>query len=122
MTGSEVTVVLGDCAEADALTVLAVLGEAFPSAQTQETGAGGAAHTVWTSVFDTDVRAAEPYAGAAAGPVRLGRPVTVEAQGGYVAVDRLLARLGADFAIDGQGTAAGDQEKDVHLTLRSRAA
>ncbi|MCB5164278.1 hypothetical protein LG634_05420 [Streptomyces bambusae] len=119
MTSTEVTVVLGDCAETDARAVLAALGEAFPSAEGPAgPAAGGGGATVWTSVFDV----AAPGGHSPAGPVPLGRPVTVEAQGGYGAVDRLLAELAAVFAVEDQGTAAGDQEKDVHLRLRSRAS
>ncbi|MFI8104496.1 hypothetical protein [Streptomyces sp. NPDC086023] len=114
MSGTEVTVVVSDCAEDDARTVLTALGETFTPDRAPSARSGGRA-TVWSSTFDV----AHPKEHAAHA-VPLEHPVTVTAQGGYGAVDRVVAELGTVFAIDAQGSAAGDQEKDVHLRLHGR--
>ncbi|MEW2413152.1 hypothetical protein AB0953_05450 [Streptomyces sp. NPDC046866] len=121
MSNTEVTVVVSDCAEEDARTVFAALGEAFTaekSALPRSGGAAAGAATVWTSVYDV----ADPRGRAGQTPARLAHPVTLEAQGGYRAVDRVLAELDSAFVIDAVGTAAGDQEKDVHVRLHGREA
>ncbi|WP_234331907.1 hypothetical protein [Streptomyces sp. NRRL S-87] len=122
MSSTEVTVVLSDCDEDDARVVLSTLEETFtPERAVAARGAAparpGGATTVWASVFDVGHPRERA---AAAGPVTLEHPVSVEAQGGYQAVDRLLAELGTVFEIEAAGTAAGDQEKDVHLRIRGR--
>ncbi|MFI1827558.1 hypothetical protein ACH41E_14070 [Streptomyces sp. NPDC020412] len=71
--------------------------------------------TVWTATFD--VRPGT----AGTGPVPLTDAVEAEMQGGYWAVDRMTETLAAAFDVQRQGTAAGDQEKDVQLRLVSRA-
>ncbi|MEU3775792.1 hypothetical protein AB0F11_21745 [Streptomyces sp. NPDC032472] len=118
MSSTEVTVVISDCAEEDARVVLAALGGAFTTEKsTPRPGTGAAsATTVWTSVYDV----ADAHGRAAQSPARLAHPVTLEAQGGYRAVDRVLAELDSAFVIDAVGTAAGDQEKDVHVRLHGR--
>ncbi|MEU5162723.1 hypothetical protein AB0G74_24375 [Streptomyces sp. NPDC020875] len=72
--------------------------------------------TVWTATFDA--ASARPPSG----PVSLATPVEAEMQGGYWAVDRMTETLTTAFRVERQGTAAGDQEKDVQLRLLSRAA
>ncbi|MEV7420033.1 hypothetical protein [Streptomyces sp. NPDC089919] len=122
MSSTDVTVVVSDCAADDARAVLSALGERFPAegappAQAAAAAARTGAATVWSSVFDVG-HPRERTAGAP--PVALAHPVSVEAQGGYQAVDRLVGELGSVFEVESSGTAAGDQEKDVHLRIRGR--
>lgn len=94
-----------------------VLGRSFDSDRDADDvphEAAGGRPTVWTSTFDVaEVRET-------AEPVHLTAPVTVAAQGGYWAVDRLREALASAFAVEEEGMAAGDQEKDVVLRLATR--
>lgn len=115
--GREVVVSLSGCDTQDARTVFDVLATAFasdhPMGETP-TSASGPRPTVWVTTVDVS----EP--GAAAAPARLTAPVTVDAQGGYWAVDRLRSHLTGAFVVSVVGTAAGDQEEEVRLRLESR--
>ncbi|BAG23586.1 MULTISPECIES: hypothetical protein [Streptomyces] len=113
----EVVVSLSRCDSRDARTVFDVLATAFASDHPMgETPvrASGPRPTVWVTTVDVS----QPRA--AATPARLTEPVTVEAQGGYRAVDRLRTHLAGAFAVSVVGTAAGDQEQEVRLRLESR--
>ncbi|MFJ6809580.1 hypothetical protein ACIQRK_26755 [Streptomyces anulatus] len=115
--GREVVVSLSGCDTQDARTVFDVLATAFasdhPMGETP-TSASGPRPTVWVTTVDVS----EPRAAAA--PARLIAPVTVDAQGGYWAVDRLRSHLTGAFVVRVVGTAAGDQEEEVRLRLESR--
>ena len=111
---AQVAVTLGGCAKEDAGVVLATLQASFPSDrelgdEPAEAGEGG--HTVWTATFDVSTTLGLP------GPARLSEPVTVTAQGGYRAVDRLREGLAEAFAVRVIGTASGDQEQEAQLRL-----
>ncbi len=115
--GQEVLVSLSRCDLADARSVFGVLGSAFDSdrdAGDEPEATSGPCPTVWVTTVDVS----EPKA--AAHPVTLTAPVTVDAQGGYRAVDRLREHLTGAFAVRVVGTAAGDQEQEVRLRLENR--
>ncbi|MEU2927283.1 hypothetical protein ABZ636_19870 [Streptomyces sp. NPDC007251] len=70
---------------------------------------------VWLGTYDVaDTR------GTGCPPVHLDAPVQADVQGGYWAVDRFRHTLDAMFAVEETCTASGDQERDLHLRLRSR--
>ncbi|MEU8959995.1 hypothetical protein AB0C93_37545 [Streptomyces sp. NPDC048518] len=115
---AQVTVELSGAAD-DAGSVFSVLGAAFASdrkdgAAPHSTSSGGP--TVWSGVFDT----ARPAGDAPGQTPSLEGPVTASVQGGYVAVDQIVTVLSAAFAVSEEGSASGDQEKDVTLRLRGR--
>ncbi|MER5494818.1 MULTISPECIES: hypothetical protein [unclassified Streptomyces] len=113
---AEVVVELSDCSKDDAGTVFGVLRSVFdcdrgPTDLPQD--AAGGRPSVWSATFDTTrIRTAPPA-------TALRDAVTAEAQGGYLAVDRLRAALAAAFTVEQEGTVSGDQEKEVELLLRS---
>ncbi|WP_405578786.1 hypothetical protein [Streptomyces sp. NBC_01190] len=114
---AQVSVTLDRCAKEDAGAVLTVLNTTFPSDrasddQPEDTESG--APVVWTTTFDVSRTLGVP------GPARLTRPVTLTAQGGYKAVDRLRESLAEAFAVRVVGTAAGDQEQEAQLRLENR--
>ncbi|MEI7032218.1 hypothetical protein [Streptomyces pratensis] len=113
----EVVVSLSRCDTQDARTVFDVLAAGFasdhPMGETPEQ-TEGPRPTVWVTTVDVSAPRAAPA------PARLSAPVTVEAQGGYRAVDRLRDHLTGAFAVSVVGTAAGDQEEEVRLRLESR--
>ncbi|MFD4630156.1 hypothetical protein ACFVYR_20200 [Streptomyces sp. NPDC058284] len=116
---AQVTVELSGTAN-DAESVFTVLKAAFAS--DREDGAAprsardGGGPTVWSGVFDT----ARPAGGGPGGPPPLDGAVTATVQGGYVAVDQIVKVLSAAFTVAEEGSASGDQEKDVTLRLESR--
>ncbi|WP_329395939.1 hypothetical protein [Streptomyces melanogenes] len=115
-----VQVVLSACSADDAESVLGVLRRYFSA----DEGADDVGHgpttpdparpTVWTAAFDTS-RVPEEVSRAA-----LGGAVTVDAQGGPVAVARLRDVLHRTFEVEDAGAASGDQEVDLQLRLRGR--
>jgi hypothetical protein len=113
---AQVSVVLDGCPTDDARTVLDALRASFPA----EPSAQAEPHeteedtTVWTATFDVSRTLG------LAGPARLSAPVTVTAQGGYRAVDRLREGLAEAFAVRVVGTASGDQEQEAQLRLENR--
>jgi hypothetical protein len=112
-----VVVTITGCSKEDAHTVFEVLRRSYSSDRdpADRPDYVSADHdTVWTATFDV-TGGAPP-----GGPVPLGRAVEAEMQGGYWAVDRMTETLAAAFDVRQEGTAAGDQEKDVQLTLVSR--
>ncbi|MER7697947.1 MULTISPECIES: hypothetical protein [unclassified Streptomyces] len=115
--GREVVVSLSRCDTQDARTVFDALAAAFasdhPMGETPEPESGSRP-TVWVTTVDVS------EARTAAAPTRLTAPVTIDAQGGYWAVDRLRDHLTGAFAVSVVGTAAGDQEQEVRLRLESR--
>ncbi|MEU0134613.1 hypothetical protein ABZ172_11330 [Streptomyces sp. NPDC006296] len=112
----DVVVAVTGCPTEDARTVFDVLRRSFvsdrPAGDTPES-ASDTRPTVWTATVDVS------GAKAGAAPARLSAPVTVEAQGGYWAVDRLRRRLADAFTVRLVGTAAGDQEQEIRLRLES---
>jgi hypothetical protein len=114
---AQVAVVLDGCAKEDARTVFDSLRASFSSdraADDQPEDAEGGRPTVWTATFDVSRTLG------LATPARLTEPVTVTAQGGYRAVDRLREGLAESFAVRVVGTAAGDQEQEAQLRLENR--
>jgi hypothetical protein len=114
---AQVAVVLDGCAREDAVVVLAALQASFPSDRAEDdepADAEGGRPTVWAATFDVSRTLG------LAGPARLSEPVTVTAQGGYRAVDRLREGLAEAFAVRVVGTAAGDQEQEARLRLDNR--
>lgn len=106
--GQEVLVSLSRCDLADARSVFGVLGSAFDSdrdAGDEPEVTSGPRPTVWVTTVDVS----EPKAPAE--PVTLSAPVTVDAQGGYWAVDRLRDHLTGAFAVRVVGTAAGTRSR-----------
>lgn len=113
----DVLVSLSGCTTDDASTVFDVLRRSFTSdrsATDTPTDESGPRPTVWSATVDVSETKAP------AQPASLGGTVTVDAQGGYWAVDRLRGHLADAFAVESVGTAAGDQEQEVRLLLRSR--
>jgi len=116
---SDVVVEMTGCPAQDARTVFDVLRRSFASDRTEgdtPEDASTTRPTVWTATVDVS----EMREGAQ--PAQLSGPVTVEAQGGYWAVDRLRRRLADSFTVKVVGTASGDQEQEVRLRLESRDA
>lgn len=114
---AQVAVVLDSCDKDDARIVLEALQASFPS--DREPGdvpqdADEGRPSVWTATFDVSRTLG------LAGPARLSEPVTVTAQGGYRAVDRLREGLAEAFAVRVVGTAAGDQEQEAQLRLENQ--
>ncbi|WP_327292216.1 hypothetical protein [Streptomyces sp. NBC_01198] len=115
---AQVTVTLDSCAKEDARTVLDALRAAFAFDRDTddaplEAPSGGP--VVWTATFDVSRPLAD-----GSGPARLGEPVTLTAQGGYRAVDRLREGLAESFTVTVIGTASGDQEQEAGFRLENR--
>lgn len=108
-----VQVVLGSCSAADADTVLRTLG----SQLTPDIGLEGSQHDTgshtdtWTAAF------AVPHGAVLAPDVSLTGAVLVDLQGGPVAVDHMCETLASAFDVQIAGSASGDQEIDMQLTL-----
>lgn len=114
---AQVTVTLDRCEKEDATTVLDALHTSFPCDSASDSAPGdspGDGPVVWTATFDVSRTLALP------GPARLSSPVTLTAQGGYHAVDRLREGLAESFAVTVAGTASGDQEQEVTFRLANR--
>ncbi|PKV83706.1 hypothetical protein [Streptomyces sp. TLI_146] len=115
-----VQVVLSACSADDAESVLGVLRRYFSADEGADdaghgpTSRGPARPTVWTAAFDTS-RVPQEVSRAA-----LGDAVTVDVQGGPVAVARLRDVLHRTFEVEDAGAASGDQEVDLQLRLRGR--
>lgn len=115
---AQVTVTLDSCAKEDAGTVLDALHTSFAcdrGAEDAPQDAPGGGPTVWTATFDVSRTLALP-----GGPAPLGEPVSLTAQGGYHAVDRLREALAESFTVTVTGTASGDQEEEVTFRLAPR--
>ncbi|WUH94833.1 hypothetical protein OG900_34945 [Streptomyces sp. NBC_00433] len=115
---AQVTVTLDSCAKEDARTVLDALHTSFAGDRGTEDPpreAPGGGPIVWTATFDVARTLAVPGS-----PARLADPVTLTAQGGYHAVDRLREGLAESFAVTVVGTASGDQEEEVGFRLENR--
>ncbi|MFJ6463307.1 hypothetical protein ACIQM0_20120 [Streptomyces sp. NPDC091387] len=115
--GGEVSVVLSGCAKDDAGTVFDVLRAAFATDRASvdvPQDVTGKQPTAWVATVDV----AEERV--VSGPVELAAPVTLDAQGGYWAVERLRHSLAGAFAVRVVGTVSGDQEEEVRLRLASK--
>ncbi|MFD7427115.1 hypothetical protein ACFV6Z_08640 [Streptomyces sp. NPDC059818] len=115
--GGEVSVVLSGCAKDDAGTVFDVLRAAFATDRASvdvPQDVTGKQPTAWVATVDV----AEERV--VSGSVELAAPVTVDAQGGYWAVERLRHSLAGAFAVRVVGTVFGDQEEEVRLRLASK--
>ncbi|NUP16421.1 MAG: hypothetical protein HOZ81_10015 [Streptomyces sp.] len=53
-------------------------------------------------------------------PARLSATVEADAQGGYWAIERLRTTLDSLFTVHDLASASGDQERELHVVLRSR--
>lgn len=114
---AQVAVSLDNCGQEDARTVLAALHTGFASDRAPDDLPADAADggpTVWTATFDVSRTLGLP------GPGRLTKAVTLTAQGGYRAVDRLREGLAEAFAVQVVGTASGDQEQEATFRLNSQ--
>ncbi|WP_329129956.1 hypothetical protein OG552_05060 [Streptomyces sp. NBC_01476] len=114
---AQVAVTLDGCGKEDARTVLTALNSSFPSDRADDDAPAdddSGLPTVWTATYDVSTTLGLP------GPARLTEPVTVTAQGGYRAVDRLRESLSEAFAVRVIGTAAGDQEQEARLRLENQ--
>jgi hypothetical protein len=114
---AQVMVTLGSCCKEDAQAVLAALHATFPSDRSPQDVPGDAPNgrpMVWSATFDVSRTLGLP------GPAHLTEPVTVTAQGGYRAVDRLREGLAEAFAVRVVGTASGDQEEEASFRLENR--
>lgn len=114
---AQVTVTVDSCAKEDARTVFAALHTTFASDREPDDAPADAESgrpIVWAATFDVSRTLGLP------GPARLDKPVTVTAQGGYRAVDRLREGLAEAFSVRVVGTASGDQEEEVSLRLESQ--
>ncbi|MFF1462233.1 hypothetical protein [Streptomyces sp. NPDC058330] len=115
----DVMVEVTGCPQEDARAVFDVLRHSFVSdrpADDVPESESETRPTVWTATVDVSETRQD------ARPARLSGPVTLEAQGGYWAVDRLRRRLSDTFTVKVVGTASGDQEQEVRLRLESRDA
>ncbi|MFD4527035.1 hypothetical protein ACFWP7_24500 [Streptomyces sp. NPDC058470] len=108
-----VQVVLGACSAADADTVFRALGSRFASDRGDDTPAQltDTHPDTWTSAFLV------PHGAAPLSGTILAGAVTVDLQGGPVAVGRLRETLASGFAVEATGSASGDQEVDLQLRL-----
>ncbi|WP_037914706.1 hypothetical protein [Actinacidiphila yeochonensis] len=111
---AQVAVVLDGCPTDDARAVLDALRASFTASSGDSPHDVEEDTTVWTATFDVSRTIG------LAGPARLSAPVTVTAQGGYRAVDRLREGLAEAFAVRVVGTASGDQEQEAQLRLDNR--
>ncbi|WP_435241701.1 hypothetical protein [Streptomyces cucumeris] len=105
------------CPPGDAQTVFTALDTMFHTDRARDDeprDPAGTGTIVWAASVDVF------EAPAPAAPPRLTEPVTVSAQGGYWAVDRLLAGLASAFAVQDIGSVSGDQEREAELRLDNR--
>jgi hypothetical protein len=112
-----VSVAISGCAKDDARTVFDVLRAAFATDRALADvpqDLAGKRPTVWTTTVDVS------EARVVSGPVALGKPVKVDVQGGYWAVEELRKHLADAFTVQVVGTVSGDQEEEVRLRLESR--
>lgn len=115
---AEVAVTLDSCCKEDAAAVLAALQASFPSDRASEDAPADAPNgrpIVWSATFDVSRTVG------LAPPGHLSEPVTLTAQGGYHAVDRLREGLEEAFSVRVVGTASGDQEEEVRFRLEAPA-
>jgi hypothetical protein len=116
-SATEVAVILDHCCKEDARAVFAALHATFPSDRSPDDMPADAANgrpIVWAATFDVSRTLGRPA------PTPLTEPVTITAEGGYRAVDRLREGLTEAFAVQVVGTASGDQEEEVRLRLLGR--
>jgi hypothetical protein len=111
------TVSLTGASKEDAATVFGVLRTAFPTDRPSDDvpqEQPGDRTAVWTAEFEPTQEWIPTD------PIPLEGSVSATLQGGYVAVDQLREALDVAFAVDEQGTASGDQEKEVDLRLTTK--
>ncbi|MFF1594259.1 hypothetical protein ACFVY0_40170 [Streptomyces sp. NPDC058286] len=110
-----VTVSLTGSSKEDAAAVFGVLRTAFPTAlhsdDVPHEQLPGSQPFVRTAEFELTQERIPT------GAPPLSAPVTATLQGAYLAVDQLREALGDAFAVKEQGSASGDQEKEVELEL-----
>lgn len=114
----QVVVALSGHSKEDADAVFGVLHACYPSGPAsdapppREEAEGHP--TVWSATFEVSGARQEPV------PTSLGAPLTADLQGGPRQVEQLRDVLATAFAVQDEGRAAGDQERELHLRLESR--
>ncbi len=118
-----VQVVLSDCSATDAGHLFTELCRHFDSDRgaddTPPHDTEGSRPTMWTGTFDTSAPAGAPDAPRTP---PLSGSVKAEVQGEPQAVSRLREALAETFAVEEVGHVSGDQEVELELCLRNRAA
>ncbi|WP_093801120.1 hypothetical protein [Streptomyces sp. Wb2n-11] len=115
-TGTQVLVEVTGSSKEDANAVFGALCTAFtsdrPSDDAPRDDTGGRP-MVWSATYDVSAVREQ------AAPARLTESVSVTLQGGYRAVDQLREQLESAFSVSEEGSASGDQEKELQLRLES---
>ncbi|MFJ8632035.1 hypothetical protein [Streptomyces sp. NPDC093568] len=112
-----VSVEISGCSKEDARIVFDVLNQCFESDRDPDDVPQQLHETrpmVWLGTFEvTDAQECAP-------PARLSSTVEADAQGGYWAIERLRTTLDSVFTVHDLTSASGDQERELHVVLRSR--
>ncbi|MDC0769025.1 hypothetical protein [Streptomyces sp. HD] len=112
-----VSVEISGCSKEDARIVFDALCTCFESDRGPEDVPQQLHETrpmVWLGTFEvTDAHECPA-------PARLSAAVEADAQGGYWAIERLRTTLDSLFTVHDLASASGDQERELHVVLRSR--
>lgn len=112
-----VSVEISGCSKEDARIVFDTLCACFESDRGPEDVPQQLHETrpmVWLGTFEvTDAHECPP-------PARLKSSVEADAQGGYWAIERLRTTLDSLFTVHDLASASGDQEREMHVVLKSR--
>jgi hypothetical protein len=112
-----VSVEISGCSKEDARIVFDALCTCFESDRAAEDVPQQLHETrpmVWLGTFEvTDAHTCPP-------PARLSSSVEADAQGGYWAVERLRTTLDSLFLVHDLSAASGDQERELHVVLKSK--
>ncbi|WP_405577396.1 hypothetical protein [Streptomyces sp. NBC_01092] len=112
-----VSVEISGCSKEDARIVFDALNTCFESDRAPEDVPQQLHETrpmVWLGTFEvTDARECPA-------PARLSASVEADAQGGYWAIERLRTTLDSLFTVYDLTSASGDQEREMHVVLKSR--
>ncbi|MFF4833885.1 hypothetical protein [Streptomyces sp. NPDC001315] len=112
-----ISVEISDCSKEDARIVFDTLCACFESDRCAEDVPQQLHETrpmVWLGTFDVaDTHHCDR-------PGRLAGSVTADVQGGYWAIDQFRLTLDSLFTVQDLSTASGDQERELHVRLKSR--
>ncbi|MER5935985.1 hypothetical protein ABT121_01530 [Streptomyces sp. NPDC001928] len=112
-----VSVEISGCSKEDARIVFDALCTCFESDRAPEDVPQQLHETrpmVWLGTFEvTDAQECPA-------PARLSASVEADAQGGYWAIERLRTTLDSLFTVHDLTSASGDQERELHVVLKSR--
>ncbi|MER5750251.1 hypothetical protein [Streptomyces sp. NPDC002088] len=112
-----VSVEISDCSKEDARIVFDTLCACFESDRCAEDVPQQLHATrpmVWLGTFDVaDTHRCDR-------PARLAGSVTADVQGGYWAIDQFRITVDSLFNVHDLSTASGDQERELHIRLKSR--